>query len=164
MNTERTARTERIEASQAEVIEAFARLIERDGGPRIAGRMAALLLLSPEALSIDEIADRLLASKASISTNARLLEQWGLVERVSHPGDRRDYYRTRPDAAANLLERRLEWMRRLGEVARASAATDAAEHPVVHERLQALCRLHRYALRNVERTLHGLRRQDRKPE
>ena len=52
-------------------IEHFARLLEQDGGPRIAGRIAALLLLSPDALALDEIAERLQASKASISTNAR---------------------------------------------------------------------------------------------
>ncbi|HEU0054002.1 MAG TPA: MarR family transcriptional regulator [Longimicrobium sp.] len=143
-------------------IEHFARLLEQEGGPRIAGRMAALLLLTPGALPLDEIAERLRASKASASTNARLLEQWGLLERVSHPGDRRDYYRARADGVAHLMERRLEWMRRLREVCEAGAVSPAADHPVVADRFRVLCRLHGFALRNLERTLRQLRRLERR--
>ena len=139
-------------------IEHFARLLEQEGGSRIGGRMAALLLLSAGELALDEIAERVQASKASISTNARLLEQWGIVERVSRPGDRRDYYRARGDAAVNLLERRLEWMRRLRDAADEGARTDAARDPVVRDRFRSLCRLHSFATRSVERTLRQLRR------
>ena len=142
-------------------IEHFARLLEQDGGPRIAGRIAALLLLSADALALDEIAERLQASKASVSTNARLLERWGLVERSSHLGDRRDYYRARSDGAVNLLEHRLSWLRRLGAAASAGAACQAARHPVVRERFRSLGRLHAFALQNVERTLRQLRRAER---
>lgn len=162
MDTERTALTADNSAGEDQFIEQFARLLEQEGGPRIAGRISALLLLTPDALPLDEIAERLQASKASISTNARMLEQWGLVERVSHPGDRRDYYRARSDGAVNLLERRLEWMRRLRDVADAGAGSVAAQHPVVRERFQTLCRLHSFALRNVERTLRQLRKSDRR--
>ncbi|HYH78352.1 MAG TPA: MarR family transcriptional regulator [Longimicrobium sp.] len=158
MDTERTASPGANPGDEARFIEQFARLLEQEGGPRIAGRIAALLLLSAEALPLDEIAERLQASKASISTNARMLEQWRLIERVSHPGDRRDYYRARSDGAVNLLERRLDWMRRLRDVADAGAASEAAQHPEVRKRFETLCRLHGFALRNVERTLRQLRR------
>ena len=144
--------------AEHEFIEHFARLLEQEGGSRIAGRMSALLLLSANELALDEIAERLQASKASISTNARLLEQWGLVERVSRPGDRRDYYRARSDGAVRLLERRLEWMRRLTDAANEGACTQAAQDPVVKDRFTSLCRLHSFATRNLERTLRTLRR------
>ena len=145
-------------SAEHEFIEHFARLLEQEGGSRIAGRMAALLLLSAGELALDEIADRVQASKASISTNARLLEQWGLVQRVSRPGDRRDYYRARDDGAVMLLERRLEWMRRLRDAAQEGASTAAAQDPVVKERFTSICRLHAFAYRSVERTLSRLRR------
>lgn len=144
--------------AEHEFIEHFARLLEQEGGSRIAGRMSALLLLSANELALDEIAERLQASKASISTNARLLEQWGLVERVSRPGDRRDYYRARSDGAVRLLERRLEWMRRLTDAAKEGAGTPAAQDPVVKDRFTSICRLHAFATRNLERTLRTLRR------
>lgn len=141
-------------------MEHFARLLEQEGGPRIAGRIAALLLLSPNALSLEEMAERLRVSKASVSTNARLLEQWGLVERVGRPGDRRDFYQATSDGAANLLERRLAWMRRLRDVADEGAQCAAAHHPVVRERFRTLCRLHAFTVKNVERTLRQLRRSE----
>jgi DNA-binding MarR family transcriptional regulator len=153
LHTEQTASR----ASEDEFIESFTRLLERDGGPRIAGRIAALLFLTVEPLPLEEIAERLQASKASISTNARLLEHWGLVERVSRPGDRRDFYRAREDGAVNLLERRLDWMRRLREVADEGARSPAAQHPVVQERFRSVCRVHAFALKNVERTLRRIR-------
>lgn len=149
--------------AEHEFIEHFARLLEQEGGSRIAGRMSALLLLSANELALDEIAERLQASKASISTNARFLEQWGLVERVSRPGDRRDYYRAREDGAVMLLERRLDWMRRLRDAATEGASTPAAQDPVVKDRFASLCRLHAFATRNVERTLRRLRRSGESP-
>jgi DNA-binding MarR family transcriptional regulator len=157
MDTERTVHTAGELSGEDSFIEQFARLVEQEGGPRIAGRIAALLLLSPQALPLDDIAERLRASKASVSTNARMLEQWGLLERASRPGDRRDYYQARADAAVKLLERRLEWMNRLRAAADVGAGSAAAGHPVVRERLATLCRLHGFALRNVERTLRRMR-------
>jgi DNA-binding transcriptional regulator GbsR (MarR family) len=54
--------------------------------------------------SLDEMAEQLQVSKASVSANARLLETIGMIERVTKPGDRRDYYAaTSPD-----VHRRLE--------------------------------------------------------
>ncbi|HEX8454700.1 MAG TPA: MarR family transcriptional regulator [Longimicrobium sp.] len=153
-----TERTEGPPLHEDEFIEHFARLVEQDGGSRTAGRMAALLLLSPKELSLDEIAERVQASKASVSTNARLLEQWGVVEQVSRPGDRRDFYRARPDGAVMMLERRLEWMRRLRDAADLGSRTTAAQNPVVGERFRVLCRLHSFATRSVERTLRRLKR------
>jgi DNA-binding MarR family transcriptional regulator len=158
MNTERTVPAAGSAMADDEFIEQFARLLEQEGGSRIAGRIAALLLLTPDDMALDEIAERVQASKASISTNARLLEQWGMIERVSHAGDRRDFYRTRPDGAVMLLERRLEWMRRLRDAADRGSRTESARNPVVAERFRGLCRLHAFAMRGVERTLRQLHR------
>jgi DNA-binding transcriptional regulator GbsR (MarR family) len=66
--------------------------VEAEGFPRIAGRMIGYLLLQDEPSSLDELAEKLQVSKASVSTNARALERLGYVERHSVPGDRRDYY------------------------------------------------------------------------
>ena len=61
--------------------------------PRIAGRLYGLFLIETEPLSLRDLADRLQVSKASVSTNTRLLAAAGMIERVSMPGDRQDYYR-----------------------------------------------------------------------
>jgi DNA-binding transcriptional regulator GbsR (MarR family) len=81
--------------------------------PRIASRILGLLLLTPGECSIDQMAERLAVSRASISVDARRLEECGVVERVTHKGDRRDYYRIAPDHYTRTLERRLKVMDRL---------------------------------------------------
>jgi predicted transcriptional regulator len=87
-------------------------LFEHDGLPPIAGRIFALLLLSEEPRSLDQLSEDLGISKASASTNARLLARFGLVEPVSRPGSRRDYYRT----AGDLFERSMaRWLGRWRE-------------------------------------------------
>ena len=105
-----------------------------DGYPRIAGRIYGLLLLSPDGLSLDDLTDDLGVSKASASTNARLLEQRGVVERYHHPSDRRDYYRVYVDHFERTMSQRLERWQRATEALR--EARTAARDPVVLERLE----------------------------
>ncbi len=66
-------------------VERMGLMLEEDGMPRIAGRMFGYLLVHEGPFSLDELAERLQVSKASISTNARLLEQLGMLERISAP-------------------------------------------------------------------------------
>jgi DNA-binding transcriptional regulator GbsR (MarR family) len=68
-----------------------AELFELEGLPPIAGRIFALLLLSEDARSLDDLSEELGVSKASASTNARLLAQIGVVESARRAGSRRDY-------------------------------------------------------------------------
>jgi DNA-binding transcriptional regulator GbsR (MarR family) len=86
---------------------------ESDRMPRIASRILGLLLLTPGECSIDQMAERLQVSRASISVDARRLEECGVVERITRKGDRRDYYRIAPDHYSRTLERRLKLMGRL---------------------------------------------------
>ena len=74
-------------------------VFEQTGVPRMAGRILGWLLISdPPHQSMEQITRDLLASKGSISTMTRLLIQIGLIERLSLPGVRRDYFRLRSDA------------------------------------------------------------------
>lgn len=86
--------------------------LEREGMPRIAGRLVGFLLVHEGAYSLDDLAEALQVSKGSVSTNARQLEQFGLLERTSEPGDRRDYYQMGADVWERLLER---WQRKWEE-------------------------------------------------
>ncbi|HEX6964914.1 MAG TPA: MarR family transcriptional regulator [Gemmatimonadaceae bacterium] len=107
---------------------------ETEGLPRIAGRIVGLLLITPGECSIDEMAERLAVSRASISIDARRLEQCGVVERVTRPGDRRDYYRIAPDHYTRALERRLAVMQRFAELI-ADGRRMKSTSPEVRERL-----------------------------
>ncbi len=81
---------------------------EMVGLPRMAGRIFGWLLISdPVHQSPGELAKVLQASKGSISTMTRLLLQIGLIERISLPGQRRDYFRIKPNAWSELTEQRM---------------------------------------------------------
>ncbi len=76
--------------------------------PRMAGRIFGWLLISEQPLvNMGELVEVLQASKSSISSMARLLIQANLIELVSLPGQRRDYYRIHPEVWTNSLQDRM---------------------------------------------------------
>lgn len=126
-----------MEPVTAHYVEKMGRYFEADGIPRIGGRLYGYLTLQDEPRSLDELADVLEVSKASISTNARLLEQWGLIERVTHPGDRRDFYVLAPDATRQL-EIRLLRIRQLADLLEEGRASVPPGRPAIRQRLEAM--------------------------
>ncbi|HEY3257398.1 MAG TPA: MarR family transcriptional regulator [Gemmatimonadaceae bacterium] len=125
----------RTRCTRQDFVERFAVAKEGDGLPRIAGRIFGLLLTSEHDLSLDEIASELDASKGSASVNTRLLEQTGFIERVSKPGDRRDYYRISSDLFERTMEQRLARWHRLHEVV-TYGLTASDLSPAVRSRLK----------------------------
>jgi DNA-binding transcriptional regulator GbsR (MarR family) len=123
-----------VRANRREFVERLAVAHEGDGLPRIAGRIFGLLLIGEQELSLDEIARELGASKGSASVNTRLLEQRGFIERMSRPGDRRDYYRIMPDLFERTMEQRLAKWHRFHEVV-AYGLNELDLSPVVRHRL-----------------------------
>jgi DNA-binding transcriptional regulator GbsR (MarR family) len=132
----------RLDPADAEFVERVGRFFEGDGAARTSGRMLGLLLLSTREMSIDEIADRLKVSRASVSTNARQLETYAIVQRVSHMGDRRDFYRIAADLERTLLRLRMERLAKVEELLASGTATPAARDERVRGRLHALARMH----------------------
>lgn len=80
--------------------------LEESGIPRMAGKiLGRLLICVPESQSAAELADWLFASRASISTNTRLLIHMGLIEKAPSPGGGRTaLLRIRPGAWSTLLQ------------------------------------------------------------
>ena len=110
--------------------------LESDGLPRIAGRIFGLVLVSEDARSLDDLAAELRVSKGSVSTNARLLEQRGLLERVCRPADRRDYYSVRPDLFIHTMAQRLTRWQRFHEAIRAARTSLPIRSQEVRDRLE----------------------------
>ena len=81
-----------IAEAKRELIDAGGRTAQSFGINRLLGQIYALLFLGSEPLCLDEIAENLGVSKASISITCRQLEGWGAVRRVWKKGDRKDYY------------------------------------------------------------------------
>jgi DNA-binding transcriptional regulator GbsR (MarR family) len=119
-------------------IEAMARIMGA-GMPPMAGRMwAYLAICEPPERTAAEIADRLHASRGSVSAMARLLEHIGLIRRRTKPGDRREYFFVPPDAARQLIERSTQQMRAAREILDAGIALLADRPPESQARLRDL--------------------------
>lgn len=123
-------------SSERQFVEHIGQLFERDGMPRIAGRVFGDLLLSNEARSLESLAEGLEVSKASVSTNARLLEGVGMVERVTFPGDRRDYYEVPDSAYMRMLELRLQRFLETRRLLEEGLGTAAASDLRIRRRLE----------------------------
>jgi DNA-binding transcriptional regulator GbsR (MarR family) len=93
----------RMDDTVRQFVERMALVCEKEGMPRIGGRILGYLLATGGTLALDELAETLQASKASVSTNARMLEQFGMIRRVSSLGDRRDFYRVEDDPWEQML-------------------------------------------------------------
>jgi DNA-binding transcriptional regulator GbsR (MarR family) len=90
-------------------VEQVSVLLERDGLPRMAGRIFAwLLACDPPEQTMGELAVAVQGSKASMSTMTRLLVRSGLVEKVRAAGARRDRFRVLPGRWQGLWLARLE--------------------------------------------------------
>jgi DNA-binding transcriptional regulator GbsR (MarR family) len=70
---------------------------------KVGGQIYALLFLSREPLSLDDISEILQVSKGNISVNIRLLEEFKLVKKVWVKGSRRDYYEANRDYPRKFL-------------------------------------------------------------
>ena len=98
-----------INTEEKQFVEEVGIVSEQTGLPRMAGRILGWLLISePPHQSTIQLAEALMASKGSISTATRLLIQIGLIERLSLPGVRHDYFRIRSDAWQHMIKRGLE--------------------------------------------------------
>ncbi len=84
-----------LEDIRNELIHLIGEKAERFGFSRIAGQLEGLLLFSKDPMSLDEMARRLEVSKASVSTNIRILERWKIVRKVFHKGERKNFYAIR---------------------------------------------------------------------
>jgi DNA-binding transcriptional regulator GbsR (MarR family) len=126
-------------------VEKVGRYFEQLTLPRMAGRIFGWLLISESPLvSMSELVDVLQASKSSISSMTRLLIQIELVELVSLPGERRDYYRISSNAWANSLKERLAQAHAFRQLAEEGLALLAGADPERRLRLEEMHSLYAF--------------------
>ena len=75
----------------------------RWGVNRSVAQIHALLYLSPQPLTAEEISETLSLARSNVSTSLRELQSWGLVTLVHQMGDRRDHFDSEKDLWATLL-------------------------------------------------------------
>jgi DNA-binding transcriptional regulator GbsR (MarR family) len=131
------------QAAGERFIEELGMLLELDAGtPRMVGRVLGWLLVSdPPEQSAAELAERLQASKGSISTATRVLLRLGFIERARLRGERFDRFRARPESWNEFFWRQeqFEGHRRVLRIGLDALADEPSER---RERLEELDHLY----------------------
>jgi DNA-binding transcriptional regulator GbsR (MarR family) len=78
-------------------IEAWGKLGSEWGINRTMAQVHALLLISPEALTTEEIMAELSISRGNANMTVRDLIDWGLVEKMHKTGERKEYFYAEKD-------------------------------------------------------------------
>jgi DNA-binding transcriptional regulator GbsR (MarR family) len=122
---------------QKHFIEDISLYFEQMGLSRMAGRILGVLLISnPPEQSITDLCEVLQASKSAISTNARLLDEMGLIKRVPSPMPRQVYFHFMPGGWVVFMRMRMRLMASLHQIAERGLELLEDEDPAIRARLQ----------------------------
>ena len=147
----------------SQFVEQVGLMAEEDGLPRIAGRIFARLLLADAPCSLDDLADELAVSKASVSTNARLMLRHGWLRRVVRPGDRRDFYEMVPDFFAAIVAFRVHQWQVLYQLAGGALANVPGIPRAGRARLEYLQEVQEFFMTGLQARLAEWQRQQHLP-
>jgi DNA-binding transcriptional regulator GbsR (MarR family) len=87
-----------------QMIQTWGQLSAQWGISRTMGQIHALLMISPEPLTADQIIAELGVSRGNVSMNLRSLVEWGVVHKVYIAGDRKEHYASEKDAWKMALQ------------------------------------------------------------
>lgn len=85
------------EKAKSEFIQAWGSLGTAWGLNKTMAQIYALLIISPEPLSTEEIMNELKISRGNVNMNIRSLMDWGLAFKVLKPGERKEYFECEKD-------------------------------------------------------------------
>lgn len=130
--------TQQTNEAADEFIERMGLVTQGEGLPRIAGRILALLILHDESFSFSDLSEKLEVSRASISTNTRLLENLQMIERSSKKGERQDYFRLSKDPYISLMQGIHNRMQKANQMVKETKAALPKEWAGAQNRLNEL--------------------------
>ncbi len=81
-----------LEQAKRRFIDSWGALGSQWGINRTMAQIHALLMISPDSLSMEEIMDDLSISRGNASMNLRGLMDWGIVHKEYKPGERREFF------------------------------------------------------------------------
>lgn len=81
-----------LEEAKETLVQAWGTLGSSWGVSRTMAQVHALLMVSPEALSTEEVMEQLKISRGNANMNLRDLTDWGIVQKINRSGERRDFY------------------------------------------------------------------------
>ena len=83
--------------AKAQFIQSWGILATQWGINRTMAQIHALLMVTPDPLSADDVMEKLNISRGNVNMNIRELISWGLVEKVLIPGERREFFSAEKD-------------------------------------------------------------------
>lgn len=95
----------KLELAQDRIIETVGNLCSKFGLNNFMAQLYIVLFMNKEPLSLDDLVQRLKASKGNVSVNIRELERWGAVRKVWVRGSRKDFYEAELDIKKIVAER-----------------------------------------------------------
>lgn len=101
-----------------DVIKNFGVAYRAFGLSKLMGHIVALLIYSPEPISLEEIAKSLHRSKGPVSQILRRLRDKNLIRRVWQPTSRKDFYEIQPEVFENAYRTNLELVKSNTRLAR----------------------------------------------
>ncbi len=127
---------------------------EQTGLSRSMGRILGWLLVSePPHQSMTDLVDGLQISKSSVSTATRTLMQFGLIERISLPGIRQDYYQMTEGVWKNAFRQRYNQVTEIRKLADRGLEILADKPVEQRSRLQEMRDLYAFMEQEVPRLL-----------
>lgn len=87
----------KLEEARQQFIQSWGVLGSQWGINRTMAQIHALLLVTTDALSADEIMEQLRISRGNVHMNLQDLMEWGLVYKVLRPGERKDFFSAEKD-------------------------------------------------------------------
>jgi len=116
------------EQARQSLVQTWGQLSSQWGINRTMGQIHALLMISPDPMTADQIIGELSISRGNVSMNLRNLMEWGIVHKIYIPGDRKEYYSSEKDAWKMALQIARERKRReLDPVIQSLSALQAIE-------------------------------------
>jgi HTH-type transcriptional regulator, osmoprotectant uptake regulator len=100
------------EKIKRDIIQNFGYAYKAFGLNKLMGYVVALLIFTPEPLSLDDIAKHLKRSKGPVSQITRRLRDKNLIRRVWQPDSRKDYYEIQPDVFENAFRNNFELIKK----------------------------------------------------
>lgn len=85
------------EEASNKFIQAWGTLGSSWGINKAMAQIHALLLISPESLTAEEIMDKLQMSRGNVNMNVRALMDWGIVQKENKVGERKDFFKADKD-------------------------------------------------------------------
>lgn len=95
-----SASVQSVASAQDRLVSAWGQMGSAWGISRTMAEVHALLFITGSDMCADDVMDRLQISRGNVSMSLRALLEWGVIERLIVPGERKEYYRALDDVWA----------------------------------------------------------------